>query len=141
MKNQKIKTQFADVQTILADMSNYLTLQDNEVNCYARVCIRDEFSRDYYKIMKDFAIYYDKVDSFRISIADSTLVETTCFKSTHCKTEKTRALEFSVKSDELRAIVYEILAQRLVLTNQFAELSFNIKTTVVRRQKKERKAN
>ena len=107
------KTTYDSINTALEIFSNYFTVQDNEINQYARICFTDNFKKDNYKLFKDFAIYYDRKDSYKISIADSTLTDCKVFKESHEKTDKTKALEFAVKSDNLVNVIYEILAQRL----------------------------
>ena len=135
----KSKTTFETINNALATLSKYCTLQNNDVNEYARVCIKDEFKKDSYKIMKDFAIYYNRVDSYKISIADSTLTDCKVFKDTHNKTEKTKALEFSVKSDKLFDTVCEILKQRFAQTEKTFTLAEKQSTTVKKIQKTTKK--
>ena len=122
-KKTAVKTTFENVVAILSVLfSEYFTIQNNEINQYARICFTDNFKKDNYKVFKDFAIYYDKVDSYRISIADNTLLDCKCFKSTHEKSEKTKALEFTVKSDALIDTIYEIVAQRLIQSDKVLEI-------------------
>lgn len=130
------KTTYADVQSALADMSAYVTTQDNEVNQYCRVCFTDDFKKDSYKIMKDFAVYYDRKDSFKISIADSTLTDCTAFKENYERTEKTRALEFSIKSADLRNTLCEIIAQRVLQSSKAIEVTEKKKATASKRRAK-----
>ena len=130
----KEKTSFESITRACETMSQYFTVQDNEINQYARVCYTDNFKKDNYKIFKDFAIYYDRVNSYKISIADSTLVDCKVFKETHNKTEKTRALEFSVSTDNLINTLFEITAQRLLQSDKALELTFNIKSTATKKK-------
>ena len=142
-KKTVVKTTFENVVTLLSVLfSEYFTIQNNEINQYARICFTDNFKKDNYKIFKDFAIYYDKVDSFRISIADSTLIDCKVFKATHEKSEKTKELAFTVKSEELISTVYEIVAQRLIQSDKvvYYSKSKEIKTTTKATEKKARKA-
>lgn len=139
-KKTTVKTTFENVVALLSVLfSEYFTIQDNEVNQYARICFTDNFKKDNYKIFKDFAIYYDKVDAYRISIADNTLIDCKCFKATHEKSEKTRALEFTVKSDNLVNTIYEIVAQRLIQSDKVLEV-IEHKTIAKERKAKQSKA-
>lgn len=138
-KKNTNKTTFEAINNALATMSSFFTVEDNEVNQYARICFTDNFKKDNYKIMKDFAIYYDRKDSYKISIADSTLTDCKCFKENHERSEKTKALEFSIKADNLFNTVCEITAQRLTLANKYIEVVEH-KTKVNKRSKTERKA-
>lgn len=139
-KTQKTnKTTFEAIQTALAQMTQYFTVQDNEVNQYARICYTDNFKKDNYKIMKDFAIYYDRKDSYKISIADSTVIDCKSFKEKHERTDKTKALEFTIKADNLFNTVCEITAQRLTLCNKYIEITQH-KTKANKRSKSEKKA-
>lgn len=129
------KTTFETINNALAVFSNYFTVQDNDINQYARICFTDDYKKDAYRVMKDFAIYYDRKDSYKISIADSTLTDCSLFKEGYNRTDKTRALEFTVKSEDLVSTIYEILAQRLLQSEKVVNVTF--KTTVRKaRQKK-----
>lgn len=130
------KTTFETINTALSTFNQYFTVQDNEVNQYARICFTDNFKKDNYKIFKDFAIYYDRKDSYKISIADSTLIDCKVFKESHEKTEKTKALEFSVKSDELVNTIYEIVAQRLLQSDKVVNVVFKTKTEKTNKRSK-----
>lgn len=121
------KTTFETISKALERFSKYFTVQENDINQYARICFTDDYKKDNYKIMKDFAIYYDRRDSYKISIADSTLIDCKVFKENHEKSEKTKALEFSVKSEDIVNVVYEILAQKLMQTDKVKEITFTIK--------------
>lgn len=135
-----VKTTFENVVELLSVLfSEYFTIQDNEINQYARICFTDNFKKDNYKIFKDFAIYYDKVNAYRISIADSTLLDCKCFKSTHEKSEKTKALEFTVKSEELVNTIYEIVAQRLMQSDKVVHVVEH-KTIAKERKQRTKKA-
>lgn len=121
------KTTFETINKALERFSKYFTVQENDINQYARICFTDDYKKDNYKIMKDFAIYYDRKDSYKISIADSTLIDCKVFKEKHEKSEKTKALEFSVKADDIVNVIYEILAQRLIQTDKVKEITFTVK--------------
>lgn len=121
------KTTFETISKALEQFSKYFTVQDNDINQYARICFTDDYKKDNYKIMKDFAIYYDRKDSYKISIADSTLTDCEVFKENHKKSEKTKALEFSVTADNIVSVIYEILAQRLMPTDKVKEITFAVK--------------
>jgi len=139
-KKTVVKTTFENIVALLSVLfSEYFTIQNNEVNQYARICFTDNFKKDNYKTFKDFAIYYDKIDSYRISIADNTLLDCKCFKSTHEKSEKTKALEFTVKSDALISTVYEIVAQRLMQSDKVLEIVEH-KTVAKERKQRMKKA-
>lgn len=136
MKKNVVKTTFESLNNIATDFAQYFTLQDNDINQYARVCFTDDYTRDNYKIFKDFAIYYDRYDSYLISINSKTLLDTAII--TDKQATKKNELKFSVNVDELRNVLYEILAQRLLQTEKAIDLQFSIKTTVSKkRQKKE----
>ena len=138
MKN---KTTYETISNALSVFSQYFTMQDNDVNQYCRICFTDNFKKDNYKVFKDFAIYYNRVDSYKISIADSTLIDCKVFKDTHNKTDKTKALEFSVNADNLVNTIYEIVAQRLLQTDKALEYNYIERTQVKKRTtKKERNA-
>ena len=132
------KTSFETINNALAEtFAQYFTVQNNEVNQYARICYTDNFKKDNYKVFKDFAIYYDRVNSYKISIADSTLIDCSAFKENYVKTDKTRALEFAVKSEDLVNAVYEITAQRLMQTDKVVTFdSITEKKTTKARQRK-----
>ena len=130
------KTTYTDVQNALADMSAYVTTQNNEVNQYCRVCFTDDFKKDSYKIMKDFAVYYDRKDSFKISIADSTLTDCKVFKENHERTEKTKELAFSVKSEKLRDTLLEIIAQRVLQSSKAIAVTEKKKASASKRRAK-----
>ena len=121
---QKQKTAFKDVVNALQHVTAFVTAQNNIEHAYARICFTDAFKRDFYKVCKDFAVYYDRVDSFKISVADSTLTDCTAFKADYQRTEKTRALEFSVKADALTDTITEIVAQRLLQTSAVVNVTF-----------------
>lgn len=121
------KTTFETINKALERFSKYFTVQENDINQYARICFTDDYKKDNYKIMKDFAIYYDRKDSYKISIADSTLTDCKVFKENHERSEKTKALEFSVKADDIISVIYEILAQRLMQTDKVKEITFTVK--------------
>lgn len=131
MKKTTNKTTFETINNTLAIFNQYFTVQNNEVNEYARICFTDDYTKDNYKLFKDFAVYYNKKDAYRISIADNTLIDCKAFKESHEKSEKTRALEFTVKSEDLVSTIYEILAQRLMQSNKKVDIKF--KTTTVRK--------
>lgn len=134
---QNQKTTFTSMSEMIGNrFAAYFTLQDNDVNTYARVCFTDAFKKDLYRVFKDFAIYYDRKDSYRISIADSTLLDPTVFKPTHQKSEKTKELAFSVPSDQLVSTIYEILAQRLMQTEKRTEVTFRVASATKKRVRK-----
>lgn len=135
---RKEKTNYETISKALEQFAKYFTTQDNEVNQYCRICFTDDFKKDNYKVMKDFAIYYNRVDTYKISIADNTLTDCKAFKEKHEKTEKTKALEFTVKADDIVNTVYEILAQRLMQTEKKVEITF--KQTATATKKRQRKA-
>ena len=135
---KKAKTNYETISKALEQFTKYFTTQDNEINQYCRICFTDDFKKDNYKVMKDFAIYYNRVDSYKISIADSTLTDCKAFKEKHEKTDKTKALEFTVKAEEIVDVIYEILAQRLMQTEKKVEITF--KQTVTATKKRQRKA-
>lgn len=142
MKEKKtvVKTTFENVVAMLSVLfSDYFTIQNNEVNQYARICFTDNFKKDNYKVFKDFAIYYDKIDSYRISIADNTLIDCKVFKATHEKSEKTKELAFTVKSDALVNTIYEIVAQRLIQSDKVVTVVEH-KTKATQRKNKANKA-
>ena len=136
---KRAKTDYNTISTALEIFNQYFTVQNNEINQYARICFTDDYKKDNYKIFKDFAIYYDRVDSYKISIADSTLTDCKVFKESHEQTEKTKALEFTVKSENLVNTIYEIVAQRLLQTEKALELSFKVKTTEKKQTRKKAK--
>jgi len=129
------KTAFADVLSAIKDVSAFVTAQDNAEHAYARICFTDAFKRDFYRVCKDFAVYYDRRDSFKISVADSTLTDCQIFKADYKRTEKTRALEFSVKADALRDTLNEIIAQRLLQTSARVDVTEH-KQSKARKQSK-----
>jgi len=136
------KTTFETINAVVKDFSNIFTLQNNEVNQYARVCFTDTFKKDYYNLMRDFAIYYDRKDSYKISISDKYLTATQCkdFKSTHEKSDKTKALEFSVKADSIKDVILELVAIKLLQTNKIVEYTkVKIKTTTANKRSNKKK--
>lgn len=136
------KTTFEAINEVLKDFSNIFTLQNNEINQYARVCFTDTFRKDYYDLTRDLAIYYDRKDSYKISISDKYLTATQCkeFKSSHDKSDKTKALEFSVKADLLKDIVLNLIAIKLLQTNKVVEYTnVKVKTTTANKRSNKKK--
>lgn len=128
------KTSFVDVVSALEHVAKFVTVQNNSEHAYARICFTDDFKRDFYRVCKDFAVYYDRRDSFKISVADSTLTDCTVFKADYQRTEKTRALEFSVKADALKDTLTEIIAQRLLQTTAVLNVTFAQKSATKQRK-------
>lgn len=131
---QKQKTSFVDVVSALEHVAKFVTVQNNSEHAYARICFTDDFKRDFYRVCKDFAVYYDRRNSFKISVADSTLTDCTVFKADYQRTEKTRALEFSVKADALKDTLTEIIAQRLMQTTAVVHVTIAQKSATKQRK-------
>lgn len=138
MSKTTVKTTFETINSILSTefFKQYFTLQDNDINQYCRVCFVDKYAKDNYKVFKDFALYYNRVDSVKISINVDTLQDST--QITDKKTTK-KALEFSVNINDLQNIITEIIAQKLLLIDAVTVITEH-KTTVKRVSKKKEKA-
>lgn len=149
MKNTN-KTTFETINTALATFNQYFTVQDNDINQYARICTTDDFKKDSYKIMKDFAIYYNMNNTCKISVADNTLIDVREFAqyatarttekiANYEKSEKTRAVEFTFEISNLINVVAEVLAQRLIQSNKCSEVTFKTEVKKTNRRSNSKK--
>lgn len=138
------RTTYEMIEAEALKLASFITVQNNTAHkdVYARICFTDTYKKDNYKLLKDFAIYYDKNDLFTISIADN-LLDCKVFKESHVKEEnKTKELKFSIKAEELHNTLFELVAQRIAQSDKVVYFSKMqaIKTKAEKQSKSRAKA-
>lgn len=139
---KKAKTTFDMIEAEAVKLASFITIQNNASHSYARICFTDTYKKDNYKLLKDFAIYYDKSNLFTISIADN-LLDCKMFKATHERiADKIKELKFSIEADKLHNTLFELVAQRIAQTDKAINVSSikAIKTKAEKQSKSRAKA-
>ena len=117
---KKARTTYEMIEAEAQKLSSFITVQRSSTSTkvYARICFTDNYKKDNYRLLKDFAIYYNKDNKFEISIADN-LLDCKVFKETHVKEEnKTKELKFTIEADKLHDTLFELVAQRIAQTDK-----------------------